>query len=64
MDEPSQIDDQQALCIIGCYSRKQQTRDESDYGAIICASQMALSSPSTTPPAIAGLRNFKTNLRH
>ena len=32
MDEPTQIDDQQAVCIIGCYSRKQQTRDKSDYG--------------------------------
>ena len=31
MDEPMQIDDQRAMCIIGGCSRKQQTRDKSDY---------------------------------
>ncbi len=32
MNEPKQIDDQRAANIIGCYSRKQQTGDQSDYG--------------------------------
>lgn len=32
MGEPIQIDDQQAMRIIGCYSRKREMRDKNDYG--------------------------------
>ena len=32
MGEPKQIDEQQAMNILGCYSQKQQTGDQSDYG--------------------------------
>ncbi len=32
MSEPARIDDQRAMTIVGCYSRKRRTRDKSDYG--------------------------------
>ena len=32
MNEPTPIDDQRAMSIIGCYSQKRLTRDKSGYG--------------------------------
>lgn len=32
MNEPTEISDERAAQIIGCYSRRQETQDKSDYG--------------------------------